>query len=479
MYERKHRMRKDPGASTIEYVALLLIVALIVAAATVVIPNPVGDSAKVALCKIFAAVGAGGDCEQKPFDYKPSPASCVLSQDSNTVGGSVTVFSVKVGDNFQLVTIKTADGKAKVMVVPIDFKIGAAGEVGGKLTVGGKTFGAQAGANVEGTVNLKYGDTWIFPNDKAASDFVNKMKGDWGRHEAEKVSPGLWLFDKVTGWHPKTPDPDIEQGEIGVDGLGNLGLNFGKVTTKDGKKSVTDIGTGVKVEGTVGDSVQIAKQNTNPSDPNDKSYPRTTLTFIVRGGISGGGKVFGYGPSGSANYTGQTKVTRDKDGNLVSITWITTHDEADSNGYQNPGSKHGQGKGSDKKVTTTMTTVNFDPSNRAIGEQWIHDNAFLMPLQTVRNAWDPSSSYQTRQPPPDASAMDKLIYDQGITSRNTYAGDVDQIGLGVEGGDAVKFGIDLNYIHDSQYLVDSQYLAAPENGSRSFTEWPECNNGAH
>jgi YD repeat-containing protein len=472
--------RRDRGASTIEYVALLMIVALVVAAATLVIPNPVGDSAKVALCKLFSAISGGnGNCERKPFEYKPSPAACVTGQDSNTIGGSVTIFSVKVGENFQLVTIKTADGKTKVMVVPIDFKIGATGELGGKLTIGGKSLGAQAGANVEGTVGLKYGDTWIFPNDQAASDFVNKMKWDWGRHEAEKVSPGLWLFDKVTGWHPKTPPPDIQQTDISVDGLASLGINVGNPTTKNGKKSVTDIGTGLKVDGTIGDSVQLAKQNTNPSDPNDPSYPRTTVTFTVHGSVSGGGKVFGYGPSGSGDYSGQTKVTRDKNGRLVSITWITTHEESDSNGYQNPGGKRVQGKGSDKKVTTTSTTVNFDDSNRAIGEQWIHDNAFLMPLQTVRNAWDPSGAYKTQQPPADASEMDKLIYNQGIVSKNTYAGDVNQLGLGVEGGDAVKFGIDLSYQHDRQYLVDSQYLAPPQNGSRSFVEWPECKNGAH
>ena len=472
------RSRTDQGASTIEYVALLLIVALVVAAATLAIPNPVGEGVKVAICKLFNAVSGGNaDCERKPFDYKPPAAACVTGQDSGKVGASVTVFSVKVGENFQLLRIKTADGRVKVMVVPVDYKLGVVGKEGLRFNVGGKDYGLHAGGNVEGTVGVKYGDTWSFANEKEADDFVNKMKWDWGRREAEHLSPLLWGYDKLTGWKPSSRDPDIRQWDVSVEGLANFGVKFGKFQTgDDGQKSVTDVGTGVEVEGKAGDGASIIKEDHNPTNPSDPTYPRTSLVFNVQGSVKGGGKALGYGPSGSTSYVGQTKVTRDKNGRLVSITWVTTHEEAGSEGYKVPGKKKGSAKNADKKVTTTTTTVNFDDSNRAIGDKWILDNAFLMPLQTVRNTFDPSGSYATRDPGPGASEFDKLIYNQGVVTRNTYAGDVDEYGIGLEAGEGITFGIDANYEHDKTHLVDSQYLDAPQSGQRHFVQWPECKN---
>ncbi len=472
------RSRTDRGASTVEYVALMLILAMVVSAATLVIPNPVGDGMKAAICKLFnAATGGNADCGRKSFDYKPSQAACVTGQDSNKVGASVTAFSVKIGDSFQLLRIKTADGREKVVVVPVDFKLGAVGQEGLKFNLGGDAYGLHGGGKVEGAVGLKYGDTWSFPSSKDADHFVDDLKWDWGRREAEHLSPILWGFDKITGWEPNTPDPDSRQWDVSVEGLANFGVKFGNLQENNGEKSVTDIGTGAEIEGKVGDGVGILKEDHNPTNPNDPTYPRTSVIFNVQGSVKGGGKVLGFGPSGSAAYLGQTKVTRDSSGKLVSITWTTTHDESSSMGYKEPGKPTtGSVKDSDKKVTTTSTTVNFDDSNRALGDQWIQDNAFLMPLQTVRNAFDPSGSYSTQEPGPGASAFDQLIYNQAVVSKNTYAGDVDEYGLGASAGEGLTFGVDLSYEHDKQRLVGSQYLDAPQNGQRNFVEWPECQN---
>jgi hypothetical protein len=469
------RSRTDRGTSTVEYIAMLLIAALVISGVTLVIPNPVGDGAKAAICKIFNAVSGGhGDCGRKAFDYKPPQAACVTGQDSNKVGASVTAFSVKIGDSFQLLRIKTADGREKVMVVPVDFKLGAVGKEGLQFNAGGKDFGLHAGGKVEGAVGFKYGDTWSFANGKDADKFVDDMKWDWGRREAEHVSPALWVFDKVTGWKPNTRDPDTRQWDVSVEGLANFGAQFGNPTETNGEKSVTDLGTGIEVEGKAGDGVSIIKDDHNPTNPNDPTYPRTSVVFNVQGSIKGGGKVLGLGPSGSTEYVGQTKVTRDSSGKLVSMTWVTTHEETSSDGYKLPGKNNVSDKSSDKKVTTTTTTVNFDDSNRAIGDQWIRDNAFVMPLQTVRNAFDPSASYSTSEPGPGASAFDQLVYNQGVVSKNTYAGDVDAFGIGAEAGEGLTFGLDLSYEHDQSHLVDSQYLDAPRNGQRNFVQWPEC-----
>ncbi|HEV7935271.1 MAG TPA: hypothetical protein VGP70_23535 [Actinomadura sp.] len=464
----------DHGATAIEYGAILLIAASIAGLLVLLIPNPLGHGVKVAVCKLFG----GTNCDQPPFDYKPSQAGCITHSNSDKVGYSITVFSVKVGQNFQLVKTKTADGKVTLMVVPVDYKLGADAELGAGLKIGKNGgLGFDLGAKVEGTVNLKYGDAWKFDSEALAAEFLDDLKWDLGRKEAEKTSPGLWLFDKATGWKPRTPDSQIQQAELSAELALRGALGVGKFTestnpdTNATEKKVKDGGTGAEIEGKVGDSVIVTKDNTQPGKP---GYPLTSYTFQVKGSYKLGAKAFGYGPGGERTYLGQTKVTRDKDGRLVSITWVTTQEENVSEGFKNPGDQNGSGKGTGKKVTTTTTTVAFDDTNRVVGEQWIHDNAFLMPLQTVRNAADENGSFRNVDPGPNASPFDRLVYDQGKVSRNTYAGNVDEFKIAGKVGAEVKFGFDVGYEGEDQNLVGSQYLGAPQNGARTFQEWPEC-----
>jgi YD repeat-containing protein len=463
------RRIRDAGASGVEYGAILMIASLIGLTLLYIVPNPVQPNVKRAVCKLFG----GHDCDAPPFDYKPSKAACILTSDSTKVGGSITVFDIKFGDSFQFVRTTTADGKVKIMIVPIDFKLGAEAMLGEK-TAGGD-YGLKAGAKVEGTAGFKYGDTWTFDNAGDADKFVHDQWTDWGRREAEHVSPGLWVWDKVTGWKPKGPAPQTNQWEISAEGALSGSLGFGKISTgSNGDKTISDLGTGIDVEGRAGDSVAVTRDNVNPSNPKDPSYPRTSYTFTVKGSVKGGAKVLGYGTDGSVAYTGQTRVTYDKNGKLVGITWVTTHEQSSTDGYKNPGNVKAGGKGTDKQVTVTTTSVTFDDSNRAIGQQWLKDNAFLMPFQTVRNAFDADGAYQTRDPGPTASPMDRLLYDQGKVSRNTYDGNVNQLGLEVKVGSEFTFGFDASYENEQQYLVGSQYLGAPVNGQRQFTNWPEC-----
>lgn len=430
------------------------------------VSNPITPAVKKAICELF-----GVGCEST-YDYKPPTSACILSSDSKKIGGSITVFSIKVGQNFQFVKIKTADGKVKLMIVPVDYKLGAEAEIGGKLQFGKGSFGGELGAKVEGSVNFKYGDTWVFPDDAAANKFLDDVKWDLARKEGEKVSPGLWVFDKVTGWEPRSRPSDIQQWEVGVEGVLKGAAGFGNLTTgSNGEKKVTDIGTGLEIEGKAGDAVIMTKDSSGPAD---KGYPLTSMTFQVKGSIKGGAKAIGYGPGGEATYTGQTKVTFDKDGKLKSITWITTQEENATEGIKTPGKKNVTDKGTGKKVSVTTTTVNFDDSNRAIGEKWIHDNAFLMPLQTVRNAVDENGAVVTKDPGPNADPMDRLIYDRGLVSRNVYAGNVDEFKIAAEIAAEIKFGIEGGYEGETQDLAGSQYLGPPQNGSRSFQDWPEC-----
>ncbi|MCP9950185.1 flagellin [Actinomadura madurae] len=471
MREQPRRMggreRRDSGASAIEYGALISIGAVLIVMLALLVPNPVGPAVKKALCDLFRM-----DCAAENYDYKPPASACITGLDSKKAGYSVTAFSIKVGQNFQFVKTTYADGKVRIMIVPADYKLGAEAEIGGKVQFGKKSFGGELGAKVEGSVNFKYGDTWVFNSDKEAGEWLDDVKWDLARKEGEKVSPGLWLYDTITGWEPRTRDPEITQWEVGAEGVLKGAAGFGNLTTdSSGKKTVKDTATGLEIEGSAGDAVLVTKDNTGSEKD---GYPKTTYTFQVKGTLKGGAKAFGYGPGGERTYIGQTRVTYDKNGRLTGITWITTQETNDSEGYKNPGKKNVSGKDTDKQVSTTTTTVNFDDSNRAIGENWIRNNAFLMPFQTVRNAADENGAFVAQDPGPNADPLDQLIYSRGLVNRNVYAGNVDEFKIGAEIAAEIKFGIEGGYEGEQQQIVDSQYLGPPQNGQRTFQQWPEC-----
>ncbi|MEO5877112.1 MAG: hypothetical protein ABIS86_17705 [Streptosporangiaceae bacterium] len=458
--------RQDSGAALAEWAATLVLVSVVLAAllASGVVATTAART-RAAICEIFGITG----CGDLPYDVKPSAAACVTGSDSQKVGGSITVFDVKIGNSFQLVRTVTADGKVKIMVVPVDFKLGAEAVLGEK-TAGG-SFGVKAGAKVEGTANLKFGDTWVFDDKAGADHFVDDMKGDWLRYEAEKASPALWLFDKVTGWEPGTGTPQIQQVELSAEGVLSGSLGFGRISDSTGEKKIVDAGTGLEVEGKVGDSVAVTKDNSKPDDP---TYPRTSYTFGVKGSVKGGAKALGFGTDGSTSYQGQTKVTFGKNGELLNITWVTTHEETTSAGYKKPGDQKVSGKGSDKKVSVTTTSIDFDDTNRETGRQWLQDNAFMMPFQAVHNAFDPSGAYRTTDPGPSASALDRLLFERAKVSRTTYLGDVDEVKIEVKVGAEVTFGFDAGWEHEKQFLTGSEYLGPPSGGVRDFLKWPEC-----
>lgn len=459
--------RRDSGATAIEYAALVGVSAALVVVLVLVVSNPLATGMKRALCDLFNL-----GCTSEEFEYKPPGSLCIAGIDTRSVGGSVTILSIGVGQNFQLVKTKFGDGTIRVRIVPVDYSLSAEAELGGGVKFGKKTYGGEAGASIEGSLGFKYGDMWEFDSEEEANKWLDDMKWDLARKEGEKVSPGLWVFNKITGWEPRTRDPDLTEWEIGANGavLGTAG--FGKLTADtDGKKKVTDIGTGIDIEGRAGDALQVRKDYRGSAE---EGYPLTSYTFEVSGSYGYGAKALGYGPGGKRSYAGQTRMTFDKDGRLKSMLWITTQETNATAGYKNPGKKYAGGKDVDNLMSATMTSIEFDDSNRAIGERWIRDNGYLMPFQTVRNALDENGSVVSRQPGPNADPLDRLLYERGLVTRNVYTGDGDEFTVGAEIAEGLKFGIEGGYESENLQIAESTYLGPPENGERSFVNWPEC-----
>lgn len=168
--------RRDSGATAIEYAALVGVGAALVVVLVLVVSNPLATGMKRALCDLFHL-----GCTSEEFEYKPPGSLCIAGIDTRSVGGSVTILSIGVGQNFQLVKTKFGDGTIRVRIVPVDYSLSAEAELGGGVKFGKKTYGGEAGASIEGSLGFKYGDMWEFDSEEEANKWLDDMKWDLAR----------------------------------------------------------------------------------------------------------------------------------------------------------------------------------------------------------------------------------------------------------------------------------------------------------
>ena len=131
--------RSECGQATLEWTALVAVVAVVLAIGGAVaggpgIVNAIGGALRRAICLV-----GGGDCRP------PQPKACVLSASDASVRASVELTFVKLGGRFGLLRQELSDGTFRLTLVD-DVEVGA--------TWG---LGAHAGAEVAGLFSARAG----------------------------------------------------------------------------------------------------------------------------------------------------------------------------------------------------------------------------------------------------------------------------------------------------------------------------------
>ncbi len=194
------------GQATIEYAALLLLVALVLAAGAWVVVDPgisrgVLDGMRRALCEI-SGLGCPADSARQP---------CVVKSRGDRDSASVTVVVVRVGADAAVLRELRSDGTVAVTLLEggsagAEIGLGAGVDLGRSLALGGE-LRASAIAGLGG------GRTWIVPNAAAADRLVK----DLGQRRRPIVDGPLGLVRKALGKGPDVREPDIifTEGSIG------------------------------------------------------------------------------------------------------------------------------------------------------------------------------------------------------------------------------------------------------------------------
>jgi hypothetical protein len=176
--EQPVRRAGEQGASTPEYVGVLILVAALIAALWAVPLAPlVGDWARYAACSLF-----GGECE-RPLTTAdgaipgPTPVSmvCLEGSERERLGGDVTLFSAKVSGDLACQVDRTSDGHHDVT---LELSGGLAAELvtGGKISADG--LGAKQGRQgaLELGANASVAPVFRFSSQAAAVAFTEQAR---------------------------------------------------------------------------------------------------------------------------------------------------------------------------------------------------------------------------------------------------------------------------------------------------------------
>jgi hypothetical protein len=229
--------RSDRGQATVDYVALLGLVALVLAAGVgAVAVSGVGERLLYALRQGLCAVG-GVLCP-------PPPEPCVVKRDAQRDNGSVSVGVVRLGEDQALIVERLSNGKVAVTLIGgghagAEVGIGAGGSIG----TGGEALGAGAEARAAVIARLGDGREWILPDEAAAKRLIDQL----GRDETIPLLDGpAEAIDDLFGGGEDVRKPDVEWDEGGTGGDAAGEADVGPATVS--ARVATGVSVGIRTD---------------------------------------------------------------------------------------------------------------------------------------------------------------------------------------------------------------------------------------
>lgn len=526
----------DRGASFLEYLGLGVLAALVLGALCGAdLPGKVGDGVDTVVCRIVrtaddcaVADGTGAPAaspqglQQQPRNTDPPPlplptdpppdlpvpfptpppsaqppaqppniypSLCVSSEVANNAGSSISIGKFKIGQDYGVIRMDDNevdfDGKPKHFVylafVPSATIQFIKNNPGAEMSLGNLQFGKE----IELSAGLKVtaGDMYRLTPDQA--DKLTRDIDDYQmRKEMNQIDPHV-----TAPGFPDLPPVAIQWGSLGETANGKVDAS---PTGKAPMSKQYNVSGGANGTLSLGNENLTERWNFTP-DGHGGTIPQVvsmsefggTLSAGVSAGKSEGPVKPGGEGGGSVNVSGAVRVLRDeKTGTLRHIRWIiktgtgvdVNGGMGDGSGTANGGVHHNEGK-----VNTQVVQINFnDDQQRRIGEEWLRTNGGFPPQSAIQQI----VTGHTTEPGPDASPMDRLIYDQGTAwqTQGDSSSTAGSVGLSL----SLPFttvGGDIHWSTSTTKTGTAQILDAPRNGRRSWIDYPPCtdqgNQGGH
>lgn len=447
-----HRSRvvRDRGAETVEWGAALLVIATIAAIlVTPVLPTTMKDYLEYAVCRVVNYDNPGA-CET-PADKDLKPETCLLGLTVESGGATLDVAFVRVGKDLAFVRVYTSDGKVTVIAMRGD-TAGVQGEVGVGVNWG-NAVNIGAGASADASLRVGEGDAWTFDSEEEANRFIDDIQQKAIRDEVEDSLPVIgWLGRQAADLIDPLDvrPPDITRYEVGISANAGAaaGVSIGPKPRDGGRNPEVgpnlDVGVGIDAGGKA-----IVEHNNNDGS--------NSLIFEIGGGASASGHYVIDGRQVRADVQGRMKLTFDRDGNLTGLEL-----------------RRAVTIGGEATWTTTNLEITNDAERAAVAQHLGADLVSGNPVATPLNlTWDDFAPVNA--PGPDATPLQRLLYEKGETQRVTYGVDIHDRNYGAKVALGLKLGANVNLNSRELQVQSAEYLGAPgPDGQRQYRNFEEC-----
>lgn len=484
------RRRGERGATAAEYVGIVLLVGVVIAAlALTVNSSAVNPEIRRAWCLITGAGGGGCDGgsteagpEDTPTDEDFEPDKCRIHETGDKYSSVIKIGFIKIGENAGFVVTEYSDGTVTMMATN-GSEIGATGGFGADAAWGQ----LEAGAKIDfgGGLKFDYGSTWNFES-KAQADSFRKQLDDYLFDQWSMTHPvcgmGVCMPRPVKGVKPP-PVPSTTFGGIAVTGEVNAQLGISATT---GTAPLTEAKmTEQNVSGALSADSKWTVTNDNKGTPDDaRDDTRTYVTAMTLNpkltaqiGLATGG----YGSMVGMSLA----ITKNADGKITQVKIVSTSEVTDSSGGKGGGTVS-NGSGDDKTsgggsisggttdgdVVVTENVLALDPSDAATQQvvtDWLGGSGnYEWPGLVSLGAVDPSVA-----DPSDPFAM--LMHTDATSSTVAYdkVTDVQGFALNVKFG--LAFGADFSMESSETTATEAAYLGAPRpDGTRPVVPYEAC-----
>ncbi|RCV57998.1 hypothetical protein DEF23_00210 [Marinitenerispora sediminis] len=429
----------------LEYVAVVLLTAMLLAAVVLAVPGTVTGALERAVC---AALGLD-DCDRsrRAADERYEPERCLRSRATEVAGGEVEVI-VSVGEQVSFVTERFSDGRTQLTLVDSS-RLEASLGLGGGVNLG-KALRLGASLDVTGSVSLPNGSTWILGSPEEAQRLREDLRTRQKIDATRRISPLIgWGVDKI--WGPDIPPPDITrqgvESSLGAEARTGAGLG-NEDDDRPGKGSGRgiegwDISPQLHAHGAVGVTAVLSRA--------ENRRDGTVMTVYELGGTAQVGAhwvVDRVRPT--VGRSGTMTVVQDTEGRVVSLLLAQTARTPDG-----------------PTVTTTHLKVDTDEKRRMVAE-WL---GLVADDQVIPLTWD---SMAPTELAPDASPFERWVFEEGRTTRARYDYDNDVRDVSASLKVGVSLGLGGTWGGESLDIVEAEYLGAPRDGVRSYTEYGRC-----
>ncbi|MEV7426656.1 MULTISPECIES: hypothetical protein [unclassified Streptomyces] len=527
------RTARDRGVAGTEYVAMILVVAMIIAAIVgLSVPQDEATGLKAAVCRVLHPTSASEACSTGDFDDPDNPegdpddpdgpveppendpfqpAKCLLAEDQTKDTYTVQIIFIKISGSEQVKVSQWSDGTVTLERV-VDSSVGVTASISAGIP-GLKEWGGSASLSGSYSKGSGSGGQWLFSGNKSddpqadleanlkdAKQFAEYLKAS---SKCKSAPPRAWGTElgmicdnsankKRPDLDPeKAPDVDITKSTTELSG----GLSLGKSFTKgkgDDKKDLGSISTDL-LSASMTEDVVVMRTKTGPD--------AGKITFVYTFTVGGQG---GEGVQGKGSKMQQVAVTYD----------AAAYDAEDKNGDPHHPEKlvittsQEAGEGTGIKVGAGVNAgplpVTIDVGGGAGNIQsTIHTESAELPLDNdgdstlvedwLRGRGDfpasdalPSPSDAAEPLGNDAGPLETLLHDKAKLSRLDYTANTDWwnaslgIGFGVSAGQVTMgfklFGLDVTHEEKNQRITgDPTYATGPnKGGSRPWVEWKNC-----